>query len=220
MVAWVYECASESGLDKVIVATDDVRIHDACLEYGCETVMTSEAHATGTDRVREAIRPYDAGIIVNIQGDELLIQGWLIDRIIKELRDNRDLEIVTASAKIVKETDLHDTNVVKVVADLSGRALYFSRSLIPFDVIGSANPVGFDYYKHIGIYGFRRDALERFSSLDRGRYERMESLEQLRALENGMAIKVIDAGYESFSANTPSDLERFEEALKAIEGQR
>lgn len=211
LIQRVYESALESRLkDAVIIATDDERIKDAALAFGAETTMTSAACRSGTDRVYEAIRDTDAAIVVNLQGDEPEIKGDMIDTIFAHI-EAEGLEIATLCAPITDEQEYEDPNTVKVVFDRSGFALYFSRSPIP---LIHNKQTAFIAYKHIGIYGFRRAFLEKFVSMERSRLEEAESLEQLRMLENGYRIKVIQTNYNGFGIDTEDDLRRFEEKLR------
>ena len=209
LIQWVYERASTSTLkDEVLIATDDVRIRDAAISFGASVVMTRSDCASGTDRVYDAIKGRDAGIIVNLQGDEPLIRGDMIDHLFSAL-ERESLGMATFCSPLVDKSELESPHVVKVVLDRNGFALYFSRSPIPF-VQKNANAVA---YKHIGIYGFSRAFLETFVSLSRGRLEETESLEQLRALEAGYKIKVLIVDYDGISVDTREDLERAKSLL-------
>lgn len=195
MVQHVYERASASAVDRVVVATDDVRIRDAVSAFGGEAVMTRSDHVSGTDRVHEAAGRALAGpgdIIVNVQGDEPLLDPTLVDRLVEAVRDGAD--VATAATPVA---DAADPNVVKVVCDASGHALYFSREPIPH---------GGPYLQHLGVYAFRRDALERFVTTSPGRLERIERLEQLRVLESGGRIRVVLVDRAHPSVDTPADL--------------
>jgi 3-deoxy-manno-octulosonate cytidylyltransferase (CMP-KDO synthetase) len=208
MVQHVYECARKSRyLEVVLVATDDVRIQDAVEGFGGKVVMTSAAHPTGTDRVAEAVRDLDVDIIVNIQGDEPLLDPILIDECIEPFRRQASAHMATVMKRIDKEAAFSDPAVVKVVRDLAGRALYFSRSLLPYPRNRTQD---FKVYEHIGIYAFTKDCLLRFSELPPTPLERIEGLEQLRALENGIPIHVVETQCECelVSVDTPTDLER------------
>ncbi len=229
VIQHVYQNSRDSRqATDIIVATDDARIHDVVLSFGGTSVMTSPAHVSGTDRIAEALhflgREYD--IIVNVQGDEPLIKPEMIDAVISVL-DDENAAIGTLVKKIDRADDIFDSNVVKAVFDGHGYALYFSRAPIPFhrDVWGSGaagtDPASRrasvaaadDCYKHIGIYSYRREALLRLTSLAPSRLEQIEKLEQLRALEHGMRIKVRKTDFETFGVDTPEDLERIEKWL-------
>lgn len=216
--------AAAKSVDRTIVATDDRRISDAITEslsaFGAEVVMTSNEHRTGTDRIGEAVENIRCDIVVNVQGDEAAIEPWAIDEAVTPLLDDSGLEMSTLSADIREEKDLLSPNVVKVVTDSQGYALYFSRSPIPFCRDDNAGgKMGFDpssglCKKHIGLYVFRRDFLEKYIRLPMTPLERAESLEQLRALENGHRIKVINTEYDLVGIDTPEDLERIENLVR------
>ena len=204
LIQWVYERANTSTLkDEVLIATDDVRIRDAALSFGASVVMTSPDCASGTDRVYEAIKGRDADIVINLQGDEPLIRGDMIDALFSAL-EGESLDMATLCVPLSEKGELESPHIVKVVIDQKGFALYFSRSPIPF----AQKRTNAAIYKHVGIYGFSRFFLERFVSLPRGRLEETESLEQLRALEAGYKIKVLLVDYDGISVDTPEDLER------------
>lgn len=207
MVEHVYARVKEASLVKgVAVATDDARIEEVVLGFGGEVVMTSADCLTGTDRVSEAAVLSDLNdddIVVNVQGDEPLIEPALIDACVRPLLDDPELVLSTARTLIENGEELANPNVVKVVTDLKGRALYFSRSTIPFDREG----VGAKVYKHIGIYVYRVAFLKKLSKMAPTPLESVEHLEQLRVLENGFDIQVIDTDYHPLSVDTPEDLE-------------
>jgi 3-deoxy-manno-octulosonate cytidylyltransferase (CMP-KDO synthetase) len=210
LIQWVYERASTSTLkDEVLIATDDARIEDTALCFGASVVVTRPDCASGTDRVYEAIKGSDADIIVNVQGDEPLIRGDMIDRLFAAF-EKETLDMATLCVPINDKSELENPHIVKVVIDQKGFALYFSRSPIPF-VQKPTTAAMYNYpggYRHIGIYGFSRAFLERFVSLPKGKLEETESLEQLRALEAGYKIKVLIVDYDGISVDTPEDLER------------
>jgi len=187
----------------VLVATDDERIQNAASDLGALAVMTSPDCPSGTDRVFEAVKQRDAGVIINVQGDEPLIRGDMIDLLFAALEEE-SLEMATLCCPLTDDAEFENQNVVKVVLDDNGLALYFSRSQIPFFRRATGMPI----YKHIGIYGFSRAFLETFVNLPKGRLEETESLEQLRALEAGHRIKVLIVDYDGISIDTPEDLER------------
>lgn len=211
LVQHVYERAAQAeSLSLVAVATDDERIATAVKEFGGKVIMTSPRHPSGTDRVAEAARDLETDIIVNIQGDEPFVSPALIDQAVAPFPSRPDLVIATLSHRISDEHSLHDPNVVKVVSDLNGYALYFSRSLIPHPRRGESERAS----AHIGIYAYRKDFLQRFSLMPPGRLERIEALEQLRALENGERILVVPTeDYIGIGVDVPADLERAEEFL-------
>ncbi len=201
----VHERASESRLkNAIIVATDDERIARAVSSFGAEAVMTGASCKSGTDRVFEAIKDTEADIIINVQGDEPFIRPDMVDLLFSVI-EKEDLNMATLCSPIANDSEYRDRNTVKVVLDKNGFALYFSRSPIPYLTNGAMRPV---LYKHIGIYGFKRDFLERFVTMPKSRLEEMESLEQLRVLENGFRIRVLTTHYDGFGIDTFADLER------------
>lgn len=212
LVQHVWERARRAKLvDRVIVATDDMRIAEAAFDFGAEVALTSPKHPTGTDRLAEvAARLKSAPIILNVQGDEPDIAPSTIDRLARALQDDPKLGMVTAANPITDRRDLANPNVVKVVTDLSGRALYFSRSTIPHDRDGRG---GIDYLRHQGIYGYRRKVLLDFVRWKPTPLEKAEKLEQLRALEHGVAIGVIVVKKGSVGVDVPADLAKATRAL-------
>ena len=205
MLQHVYERASQARyLSSTIIATDDPRIFDAARAFGARVRMTREDHISGTDRVAEIASAENAEVIVNIQGDEPLIDPDAIDAAILPIAHDPDILMATLKKKIADPSEITNPNVVKVVTDHAGDAIYFSRCPIPFDRDG----VGGVYYKHIGLYIYQRDFLLNYSTLRVGPLEQAERLEQLRALENGYKIRVSETDYESLGVDTPEDLER------------
>jgi 3-deoxy-manno-octulosonate cytidylyltransferase (CMP-KDO synthetase) len=204
LIQRVYERAcGASMVEKIVVATDDQRIFDAVNAFGGEAVMTSPDHRSGTDRVAEAARITGGEVIVNIQGDEPFISPTVIDGVIRKIIEDKDIVCSTAASPITEEAVWRDPNAVKVVVDCNGRALYFSRSPIPFYRDG-----GFDgAYLHAGIYCFRRDFLMRYAELEQTSLENAEKLEQLRMLEHGFRIGVVISGHSAFGVDTQADLE-------------
>lgn len=203
LVQHVWErCQRCQFLDRVVIATDDDRIREAAEGFGAEVAMTSPDHPSGTDRIAEVARQYpDYRAILNIQGDEPLIDPVLIDQLAQQLLDDPGLEMVTAANPLEAPGLLDDPNVVKVVLSESNQALYFSRSCIPF----RRNEVeGLKFYRHKGIYGYQRDFLLRFVSWSPSLLEQCEGLEQLRALENNARIRVVITDDDSPGVDTPS----------------
>lgn len=204
MIVRVLERAQQAKhIDKALVATDDARIVQAVQACGGEAVMTSKDCQTGTDRLAEVARActnYD--VVINVQGDEPLIDPVLIDRLAALFEDDSPLCMATVRTPIHNEAEAQNPNNVKVVCDLQGYALYFSRSLLPY--LRQKAPV----YKHLGIYAYRRDFLLTFATLPRSPLETAESLEQLRALENGYRIRVIEAQGSFIGVDTEADLEK------------
>ncbi len=203
-------CRQARNLDLVIVATDDVRIAEAAFNWGAEVALTSPKHRSGTDRVAEVARnAKQFAFVVNIQGDEPLVDPQLIDKLIKKLRSDRSIDMVTTAHPFENPGEAFSPHQVKVVVDESGRALYFSRAAIPFP----RNPSDIRYLRHQGIYGFRRDMLLRFVQWKAGPLERAESLEQLRALENGVKVHVLITAKGSPGIDTPADAKALEQKL-------
>jgi 3-deoxy-manno-octulosonate cytidylyltransferase (CMP-KDO synthetase) len=202
LIQHVWEQASQSRLlSRLVVATDDERIAEAARAFGAEACMTRSDHASGTDRAAEVTRSTNADVIVNIQGDEPLIDPDAIDAAILTLLDDSHCQMASLKRRITDASEIGNPNVVKVVTASSGDALYFSRSPIPFQ---RGEPAG--YFKHIGLYIYRRDLLLAYSSLPVGPLERAEKLEQLRALENGIPIRVAETSYDTIGVDTPEDL--------------
>jgi 3-deoxy-manno-octulosonate cytidylyltransferase (CMP-KDO synthetase) len=204
-------CRSARSLDEVVIATDDMRIATAAFEWGARIALTAVGHTSGTDRIAEVAR-LDAGIdyVVNIQGDEPLIDPHLINRLVAKLRSDREIRIVTAAHPFDQTSEISSPHQVKVVVDLKGRALYFSRSPIPY----VRNAGGrHKTLRHQGIYGFRRDTLLRFVKWKPSPLERAESLEQLRALENGVTVHVLVTKQGSPGVDTPKDAAALERKL-------
>jgi len=212
MIQHVYERAMEARrVNDVFVATDSAEIFSAVRGFGGNAVMTSAEHKSGTDRIAEAVCKLDAAgeIIVNLQGDEPMIMPEMIDSAIRAMEDER-AAIGTLAKKIERAEEIEDPNVVKVVFNAEGFALYFSRSPIPYHRDQAQKTF---YYKHIGIYAYRREVLLRFSRLEPTMLEEIEKLEQLRALERGFTIKVCETPFETIGVDTASDLERVEKCL-------
>jgi 3-deoxy-manno-octulosonate cytidylyltransferase (CMP-KDO synthetase) len=215
MLQWVHERARASAAAEVCIATDDERIASAARGFGADVAMTARTHLSGTDRIAEvaiARRWADEDIVVNVQGDEPLIPPVVIDQVAKLLAANPRTDIGTLAVKIDTAADMADANVVKVACDAGGRALYFSRAPIPFNRDAPAVPAA--ALRHVGIYAYRVAALRRLAGLSPTRLELIEKLEQLRALENGLEIRVALAVERPLSdVNTAADLERAERAL-------
>jgi 3-deoxy-manno-octulosonate cytidylyltransferase (CMP-KDO synthetase) len=214
MVEWVWRAAQASGLmDPVVVATDSDEVAEACRARGIPALMTSPACASGSDRVREAARQIDADIYVNIQGDEPTLTPDFFPRLLA-LFDRQEVEVATLAVRCPPE-EIANPNAVKVVTALDGRALYFSRATIPHDREGAQGGGVFaGYRKHLGIYAYRKSALERFAALPPGWLESVERLEQLRLLENGIHIYVAPAPRDTIGVDTEEDLQRAEALLQ------
>ncbi len=211
MVEWVWRAANESGLmDPVLVATDSDEVAAACRKRDIPVAMTSPDCASGSDRVREVARQVDADIYVNIQGDEPTLNPSFFVRLLA-LFERPEVEVATLAVPCPAQ-EVANPNAVKVVTALDGRALYFSRSTIPYD----RDRTGFTgYRKHLGIYAYRKAALERFASLPPSPLEKLESLEQLRLLENGIGVYVAEAPGDTIGVDTEEDLQRAEAVLRA-----
>ncbi|MBI4874585.1 MAG: 3-deoxy-manno-octulosonate cytidylyltransferase [Acidobacteria bacterium] len=215
MVQHVFERASAARcLTRVVIATDDERIFEAARRFGAPARMTSAGHLSGTDRVAEAASAEDAGIVVNIQGDEPLIDPAAIDAAVAGLLASGQTPMSTLGKRIGNPEEFDNPNVVKVVTDFSGHAIYFSRCPIPFARGGGPAP----RFKHVGLYVYRREFLLRYSSLPVGPLERAECLEQLRALENGYRIRVVETEYESLGVDTPAELSKVTKLFGASNG--
>lgn len=224
VIQHVYENAKDSRLaEDVIVATDSEAVFEKVLSFGGKAMMTSGEHASGTDRVSEVAGKSDCDIIVNVQGDEPLIKAEMIDAVITLLTADSSADIGTLVKRIDMPEDVVNPNVVKTVFNHENFALYFSRAPIPyhrdsneFKKIGKTRHPSLAacyYYKHIGIYSYRRDALLKLAGIKPSRLEEIEKLEQLRALENGFKIKVAETSFETIGVDTPQDLERVEKWL-------
>lgn len=212
ILQYVFERASMARyLTKLVIATDDERIAEAARNFHAPVRMTRADHASGTDRVAEVASAEDCSLIVNIQGDEPLIDPAAIDTAVLALLDDLDLPMGTLKKRIEDPAEISNPNVVKVVTAHNGDAIYFSRSPIPYHR-GAPET----YFKHIGLYVYRKDFLLGYSDLPVGPLEHAEKLEQLRALENGYRIRVAETEYESLGVDTPEDLQRVSELLGAM----
>ena len=204
MIQHVYERACQAQLpDEVVVATDNELVEKAVLNFGGKAVMTSPDHPSGTDRLAEVALMYpDVDVIVNVQGDEPMIPPEVIDRLAEAFNSDADLNMATMKV-VMDEEDYENPAAVKVVTDQQGYALYFSRSLMPYP---RNKPEGFKVFKHVGIYAYRRNFLLKYAALAPTPLEKAESLEQLRALENGYKIKVLESDFQGIGVDTPEDL--------------
>ena len=220
MIQRVYEQAMKSKyISKVIVATDDKRIYNEVKNFGGISAMTSKKHKSGTDRIAEAAKKEKCSIVVNIQGDEPFIDPANIDKAIKPLLNDKNLNVSTLSVRITDFDELYDTNNVKVVLDKFNYALYFSRLAIPFEDDIRKNlkkiPIKKNFYKHIGLYVYRKNFLLKLSKMKASYLEQSEKLEQLRVLENGEKIKVVLTKKDSFSIDTKEDLMKIKSVEKS-----
>ena len=214
MIEHVFMRASEcERLTDIWIATDDRSIKSCVEEFGGKVIITKKEHPTGTDRISEAARylklsPSD--IVVNIQGDQPLFKGKVLNLLIDSMLNNPSIQMSTLIYRIRDQREIDDRNCVKVVMDLNGFAIFFSRSPIPFYRDREIDRI---YYKHLGFYAYRMDFLKRYPTLPRGRLEVAESLEQLRAIENGIKIKVVESPSDSYEVDTPQDIEKIERLL-------
>ena len=215
LIQHVWErCQSARMIDEVIVATDDQRIAEAVLSFGAKVTLTSSKHLSGTDRIAEVAKKLK-GIshVINVQGDEPLADPALINRLAKLMVADKKIGMITAATPFRKEENVENPNAVKVVLDKASNALYFSRNPIPF-LRDKKNPV--QYYRHQGIYGYSLPFLLEFVKWKPTTLEKMEQLEQLRALENGAKIRVIITKHASIGIDTPEDVKQVEDLLKNL----
>ncbi len=210
----VYEqCLKVKNVDGVYIATDSLEIKEVCETFTNKVVITKSTHQSGTDRIGEAVSAIACDIVINVQGDEPFIEPSLIEALVNSF-SNSDISMSSAMSKINNVKDLQNTNVVKVVTDLHNNALFFSRSLLPFprDVkeISTANEVleKYQFFRHIGIYGYRKDFLLKFVNMEQSYLEKVEKLEQLRALENGFKIKMIETDSSLMGIDTKKIMRR------------
>lgn len=217
MIQHVYQRAKEcSELDEVYVATDDRRIYECVHRFGGQAIMTDEGHQSGTDRIAEAAEKTnlaDRDIVVNIQGDQPTFQPSILSDLILPLIEDPTIPMSTLMYKLKEDQGLHDTNKVKVSVDNNGYALYFSRLPIPFCRDHESKTI---HYKHLGVYAYRKEFLSTFINLSYGLLERTEKLEQLRALEHGFKIKVVETMSDSIEVDTPEDIKIVEQKLSQI----
>jgi 3-deoxy-manno-octulosonate cytidylyltransferase (CMP-KDO synthetase) len=214
MIQHVWERAKQSlVLDALIIACDDERVADCARGFGAEVVFTAKAHVSGTDRISEVVNPIDVKVVINIQGDEPLIHPMMIDTVARALLDDKTVSMATIMKRIEDHKEINDPDVVKVVVDKDSFALYFSRASIPFHAQNSEVKVP-AYYKHIGLYGYTKDFLFTYKNLPVSDLEKIERLEQLRALQEGFRIKVIETKYETIGVDTPQDLEKVKKYLE------
>lgn len=210
MVEWVYKRALKSKLDGVVVATDDERIVDEVKSFGGNVILTRKNHINGTSRIAEVCETYsDYDVIVNIQGDEPLIEPDMINSIIDSFIEDNTIPMSTLKYKLNDMAEIENPNAVKVVTDKNDFAIYFSRSVIPYP----RNLNMGNYYKHVGIYGYKRDFVMEYSKMASTPLELSESLEQLRVLENGYKIKVLETPYKIIGVDTQEELERVREYI-------
>lgn len=212
IIQWVWERAVQvESADTVIIATDNKEIYDCAVSFGAKVEMTSEHHKCGSDRIVEVAQKYpEIEFIINLQGDEPMINKDCVETVIKILKEDDKADISTLLAEI-KDEDIDDPNMVKCVKDINGYAMYFSRSKIPYERnMGIAK-----FYKHIGIYGYRRESLFKMTKFEQPEIERAESLEQLRALYNGMKIKTAVVEYNAIGIDTIEDFNAFKKLVES-----
>lgn len=215
MIEHVYERARQAaGIDRVIVATDDRRIQEAVEAFGGEAVMTRPDHATGTDRIAEVAEGLTCDIVINIQGDEPLLAPGMVTQVLEALTGDARAVMGSLRTRLVDRAEYLDPNVVKVVVDRDDAALYFSRAPIPYVREAGSEPPP-HAFRHIGVYSYRRTFLPVFRSLPPTRLEQLERLEQLRALEHGYRIRVVETSGRSIGVDTPADLAHVEQLLAA-----
>lgn len=205
IIQHVYEAAEQSELfSKVIVATDDERIAKAVHSFNAFVVMTSSEHKSGSDRIAEVIENMDCDVVFNIQGDEPFITKQPLSDL-KDVFHDPTVQVASLMHEMTNEEEIVNPNNVKVICDRLGNALYFSRSLIPYDRDKTQQVT---YWKHIGVYAYLKKTLLRFVAIPQGKLERIESLEQLRLLENGIPIRMVKTAYKGIGIDTPEDLEK------------
>jgi len=222
MIRWVYERARRAlSVDEVWVATDDERIFEAVRGFGGNCRMTSSHHLSGTDRLAEIAEGMDWDFVINVQGDEPLLDPSMVTQVINCLKENPAVSMATLKCKITSTSEITNPNVVKVVTDIDGYALYFSRAPVPFyrelrrTVHGIASDLPLSVFKHIGLYAYQRNFLLRFSQLEPTPLEKIERLEQLRALEYGFKIRVATSESSTIGVDTAEDLERVRAIVKS-----
>lgn len=217
LVEHAYQCAMCCPeVSDVFVVTDDERILQCVRDFGGKAIMTQEEHRTGTDRIAEASQKMNLNedhLIVNVQGDQPLFHPSAISELIAPLREDPNISMSTLKHRMTDKREIENPNRVKVVTDKEGFALFFSRSPIPFFRDSRSNMA---YYKHLGFYAYRRDFLREFGSLPPGELENSEKLEQLRALEYGFKIKVVETSFDSIEVDTPADIKRVEEIMTKL----
>lgn len=205
MIEWVYKRAMKSNLDEVIIATDSQEVFDEVKRFGGEVILTDKNHLNGTSRIAEVcekITDYD--VIINVQGDEPLIEPEMINSLIDVFKKEESLKMATLKHKLHKKEDIENPNFVKVITDRDDYAIYFSRSVIPYPRNENLDI----YFKHVGIYGYKREFVLEYSKMESTPLENSESLEQLRVLENGYKIKVLETPFEIIGVDTKEELEK------------
>jgi 3-deoxy-manno-octulosonate cytidylyltransferase (CMP-KDO synthetase) len=215
MIQHVWERVSRATkLAKVVVATDDERIRAAVKAFGGEAIMTRSDHRSGTDRVAEVAVAAHADIFINVQGDEPLVAPEAVDALVEAIAEDETVQLATLAVPLQNPKDIMDPNIVKVVLDFNGDALYFSRAPIPW-VRDTASSVHARHLKHLGLYAYRREALLDYRTLPPGDLERVEQLEQLRWMENGYKMRVAETEHDAVSVDVPEDVARVEKLIRA-----
>ncbi len=211
IIQYVWEAAKESKLlDDLIVAADNEKVVDVVKKFGGKVCYTSPDQPSGTDRIAEVVNPIDVKIVVNIQGDEPMVKGIMIDNLIGALFEDEEAQMATLVKKIKDVKEILDPNIVKAVLDRNGYALYFSRSPIPYIREKGESS---EFYKHIGMYAYTKDFLFTYTNLPASKLENAEKLEQLRALEYGFKIKTVETEFDTIGIDTPEDLEKARKIL-------
>ncbi len=214
VIQHVYEACVKANLGRIVIATESPRVVTTCMQFGAHAVMTPETCQSGTDRIFHATQNCSENIIINVQGDEPFINPQTIVKIAQLLENDPTCDIATAVTATTDDAKIDNPNCVKAVLGEDMRALYFSRSRVPFKRDPSEENKNFVYWHHCGIYGYRKEALQRFVSLPQSPLEKMEKLEQLRALENGMTIKCVQIEPSGPAIDTEDDLKRAEAYYK------
>lgn len=218
MIQHVWEQAKKSRfLNDVMIACDDPKVEAAAKKFGAKAVMTSPQHASGTDRIAEAVRGLDCDVVLNIQGDEPLVHPQMLEALVQALTVDRESVMSTVIKVITDPSEIANPNVVKAVIDRDQNAMYFSRSAIPFNREG-VDFLKLRYYKHFGLYGYRKEFLLRFKELPESPLEETEKLEQLRVLQAGYRIKTVTTDHDTVAVDTPADLERVCAILRSRHG--
>ena len=214
MIQHVWECAKRAKkLEDVIVATDDARIQKCVEGFGGKAFMTRSDHPNGTSRIAEVMGHFKQDLVINIQGDQPLVDPKALDEMVSIFERSKDVEMLTLAVRMTDKASFENPNVVKIVCDGEGDALYFSRATIPF--FQGKQDCAFSFLKHLGVYGYRRDFLLEFVAWKPGILENIEKLEQLRVLERGRSIRVIETKYDFISVDTEEDLQEVEKRLQA-----
>lgn len=225
VVQRVYEqCLKAEKIDDIYIATDSVEVEESCQSFTKNIIMTDKNHESGTDRIAQAVGNIDCDVVINVQGDEPFIEPTLIDELASSFNTNNNIVMASALHKIKLIEELKNHNVVKVTIDKNSNALYFSRSIIPhhrdeWDSLLNHHetiPEGLKFYRHLGIYGYTKKFLLKFSNMEQSYLERLEKLEQLRALENGYKIKMIETSYNSIGIDTQEDYMKAKELINDI----